>query len=131
FSKALAALPLAVRAQSRADRARIKIDTDRAISEIDPKIYGNFIEHLGRCIDGGVFQEGSRLSDANGFRKDVLDAARKMGIGILRWPCGSRTGGSSRGRSLTGVWAMRWMGPGRWVIAAPKTMASSRWKPPS
>ncbi|HEY2012133.1 MAG TPA: alpha-L-arabinofuranosidase C-terminal domain-containing protein [Bryobacteraceae bacterium] len=92
FSKALIAAPLlaqTARPQPNAPRARIKVDTERVISEIDPKIYGNFIEHLGRCIDGGVFQEGSRLSDTNGFRKDVLDAAKKMGVGILRWPGGN------------------------------------------
>ena len=44
--------------------ARIKIDTERVIGDIDPKIYGNFIEHLGRCIEGGVFEEKSPLSDA-------------------------------------------------------------------
>jgi alpha-N-arabinofuranosidase len=69
--------------------ARIKIDTERVISDIDPKIYGNFLEHLGRCIDGGVFEEGSPLSDANGFRRDVLDAAKKMNVPILRWPGGN------------------------------------------
>ena len=52
-------------------------------------IYGNFIEHLGRCIDGGVFQEGSPLSDANGFRTDVLAAAKNLHVGILRWPGGN------------------------------------------
>jgi len=89
FSKTLVALPIAARAQATLPRARIKVDTERVISDIDPKLYGNFIEHLGRCIDGGVFQEGSRLSDANGFRRDVLDAAKKLGIGILRWPGGN------------------------------------------
>lgn len=89
FSRALLAAPVAARAQARLAHARIKVDTERAISDIDPKIYGNFIEHLGRCIDGGVFEEGSRLSDGNGFRRDVLDAAKKMRIGILRWPGGN------------------------------------------
>src|SRR5689334_4628031 len=88
FSKALMATPFVARAQN-APHARIKVDTERVISAIDPKLYGNFIEHLGRCIDGGVFQEKSPLSDSNGFRKDVLDSAKKMGIGILRWPGGN------------------------------------------
>jgi len=88
FSKSLLAAPLVASAQN-APHARIKVDTERTISAIDPKLYGNFIEHLGRCIDGGVFQEKSPLSDANGYRKDVLDAAKKMGIGILRWPGGN------------------------------------------
>ena len=52
-----------LRAQQYVLKARVKIDTERVIGEIDPKIYGNFIEHLGRCIDGGVFDEKSPLSD--------------------------------------------------------------------
>jgi alpha-L-arabinofuranosidase len=90
FSKlSLAALPLAARAQSPSRPARIKIDTERVISDIDPKLYGNFVEHLGRCVDGGVFQEGSPLSDSNGYRKDVFEAAKNLNIGLLRWPGGN------------------------------------------
>jgi alpha-N-arabinofuranosidase len=89
FAKVLAAAPWIVRAQTAPTRARIKIDTERVISEIDPKIYGNFIEHLGRCIEGGIFDEGSPLSDANGFRRDVLDAVKKLNVTILRWPGGN------------------------------------------
>lgn len=80
---------LTAKAQNGALKARIKVDTERVISDIDPKIYGNFLEHLGRCIDGGVFEEKSPLSDSNGFRRDVLDAAKKLNIPILRWPGGN------------------------------------------
>ena len=89
FASALAAAPFIVRAQSGPLRARIKIDTERVIGQIDPKIYGNFIEHLGRCIDGGVFEERSPLSDSDGYRKDVLEASRSLNVGILRWPGGN------------------------------------------
>ncbi len=90
FSKSLiAAAPMIVRGQSALKSARIKIDTERVISEIDPKIYGNFVEHLGRCVDGGVFQEGSRLSGPDGFRKDVFEGAKNLNIGLLRWPGGN------------------------------------------
>src|SRR5579862_5364136 len=90
FSKTLlAAAPLAAHAQQTVRHARIKIDTERVISDIDPKIYGNFVEHLGRCVDGGVFQEGSKLSDANGYRKDVFTGAKNLNLGILRWPGGN------------------------------------------
>ncbi|MDE2500451.1 MAG: alpha-N-arabinofuranosidase [Alphaproteobacteria bacterium] len=67
----------------------IKIDTGRTRGAIDRKVFGNFIEHLGRCIDGGVFQEGSPLSDSEGFRKDVLAAAKKLDVSLLRWPGGN------------------------------------------
>jgi len=48
FTKSLIAVPFAVRAQQNPLRARVKIDSERIIGDIDPKIYGNFIEHLGR-----------------------------------------------------------------------------------
>jgi alpha-N-arabinofuranosidase len=89
FSKALVAAPWVLRAQQGPPRAHIKIDTERVIDDIDQKIYGNFIEHLGRCIDGGVFEENSPLSDANGFRRDVMDAAKKLNVSLLRWPGGN------------------------------------------
>jgi alpha-N-arabinofuranosidase len=89
FTTALIAVPFAVRAQEGPLRARVKIDTERTIGDIDPKIYGNFIEHLGRCVDGGVFEEGSPLSDANGFRRDVMEAAKKLKATVLRWPGGN------------------------------------------
>src|SRR5919205_2059391 len=83
LTTALIAVPFAIRAQEGPQRARVKIDTERIIGEIDPKLYGNFIEHLGRCIDGGIFEEGSKLSDANGFRKDVLEGTRKLNVTLL------------------------------------------------
>lgn len=84
-----AGAPYILRGQQGALRARVKIVTERVIGDIDPLIYGNFIEHLGRCIDGGVFDEKSPLSDSNGFRRDVLDAARKLHVSQLRWPGGN------------------------------------------
>ena len=89
FSKTLLAAPAIVRAQSGPLHARVKIDTERVIGDIDAKLYGNFIEHLGRCIAGGVFEEKSALSDSNGYRRDVLDAAKKLDVTVLRWPGGN------------------------------------------
>uniref|UniRef100_A0A7V3YID2 non-reducing end alpha-L-arabinofuranosidase n=1 Tax=Candidatus Caldatribacterium californiense TaxID=1454726 RepID=A0A7V3YID2_9BACT len=56
---------------------------------ISPLIYGHFIEHLGRCIYGGVFDEDSPLADSSGFRKDVLEAVRRIKCPVLRWPGGN------------------------------------------
>ena len=89
FSKTVLAAPAILRGQSGQLHARVKIDTERTIGDIDPKLYGNFIEHLGRCIEGGVFDEKSPLADANGYRRDVLDAAKKLDVTVLRWPGGT------------------------------------------
>src|SRR4051812_22518174 len=83
------AAPFILRGQTSPLRARVKIDTERVIGDIDPLIYGNFIEHLGRCVDGGVFDEKSPLSDRNGFRKDVLEGTKKLNATLLRWPGGN------------------------------------------
>ena len=69
--------------------ATLEIDLERRLGTIDPNIYGNFIEHLGRCIYGGIYDEGSPLADADGNRTDVLEAARKLHVTQLRWPGGN------------------------------------------
>ena len=76
-----------------AQNARIKIDTDRQKGQIDKLIYGNFIEHLGRCIYGGVYEPGSPLSDDKGFRKDVMTATQQLNTTIVRWPGGNFVSG--------------------------------------
>ena len=72
---------------------RISIDLRRRLGTVDRRIFGQFIEHIGRCIYGGVYDEGSPLADARGFRRDVLDAARPLRIPILRWPGGNFVSG--------------------------------------
>ncbi|NIM04190.1 MAG: alpha-N-arabinofuranosidase, partial [Armatimonadetes bacterium] len=69
--------------------ARVKIDLDRRLGVIDRKVYGMFIEHLGRCIYGGIYEAGSPLSDENGIRRDVLEASRGLQPPIMRYPGGN------------------------------------------
>jgi alpha-L-arabinofuranosidase len=69
--------------------AKIKIDRDRVIGDISPLIYGNFVEHLGRCVYGGIYEPGSPLADENGFRRDVLQAAKDLNVTITRYPGGN------------------------------------------
>ena len=89
FSATALAAPFLIAAKEGPLTARVKVDTDRRIGEIDRRLYGNFMEHLGRCIYGGVFDEGSPLSDQRGFRRDVLAAARDLKVSQLRWPGGN------------------------------------------
>ena len=78
---------------AQTSQARIKIDIERKVGEIDKKIYGNFVEHLGRCIYGGLYEPGSPLSDKNGFRKDVIQATKELNVSIVRWPGGNFVSG--------------------------------------
>lgn len=82
-----------VRAQAPPDTARIKIDLDRTIGTVDPLMFGNFAEHLGRMIYGGIYDEKSPLSNQYGFRTDVMEAVKELGVSILRWPGGNFSSG--------------------------------------
>jgi len=78
---------------THAQSAKIKIDAERVIGEVDPMLYGNFTEHLGRCIYGGIYDPKSAQADANGLRKDVIEATRKLGVSVVRYPGGNFTSG--------------------------------------
>jgi alpha-L-arabinofuranosidase len=68
---------------------KIAVSPARRIGRIDRNVFGGFVEHLGRCIYGGLYDEGSPLSDSHGFRKDVLGLLRELRMGVLRWPGGN------------------------------------------
>ena len=78
-----------VAAQVFAQNARIKIDLDRTIGTVNKHLYGNFVEHLGRCVYGGIYDTVSKLSDEHGFRKDVMAAVKDLRPTILRYPGGN------------------------------------------
>lgn len=68
---------------------RVEIHLDEPIGLIRPALHGQFIEHLGTCIDGGIWVgETSPISNIGGIRADVVEALRKLHIPVLRWPGG-------------------------------------------
>jgi alpha-N-arabinofuranosidase len=83
--------------------AKIKIDADRIIAEIDPKIYGVFMEPIEfsgkrmglpdsvsfNTLYGNLYDPSSPLADENGFRKDYIDAMKELKITNMRWPGGN------------------------------------------
>ncbi len=74
-------------------KATMVLDRDYAIGEIDKRIYGNFVEHLGRCVYGGIYEPGHPTADKHGFRKDVLDLVRKLNVPVVRYPGGNFVSG--------------------------------------
>jgi alpha-L-arabinofuranosidase len=73
--------------------ARVYVDCRRTIAPLDRNLFGSFLEHLGRAIYEGVYDPGSKLSDPNGFRRDVLAEIRQLGIPIIRYPGGNFVSG--------------------------------------
>src|SRR5262245_31066298 len=72
---------------------RVYLDTRRSLPALDRNIFGSFLEHLGRAIYEGIYDPESKLSDSNGFRKDVADEIKKIGVPIVRYPGGNFVSG--------------------------------------
>lgn len=70
-------------------KAKVICDKNFKIGEIDPRLFGSFLEHMGRVIYTGVYEPEHPESDEEGFRKDVLEAAGRMGVTAVRYPGGN------------------------------------------
>ena len=73
--------------------ARIVIHQARYRSQLDRRLLGSFLEHLGRAVYTGVYEPGSSLADEKGFRKDVIAEVRELGVPMIRYPGGNFVSG--------------------------------------
>ena len=73
--------------------ARAVINQARYRSELDRRLLGSFLEHLGRAVYTGVYEPGSPLADAKGYRQDVIAAVKELGVPIMRYPGGNFVSG--------------------------------------
>lgn len=73
--------------------ARIVADPEFRIGDVDPRLYGSFLEHLGRAIYGGIYEPDHPNSDDMGFRRDVIDLVRELGVPVVRYPGGNFVSG--------------------------------------
>lgn len=80
-------------AQTSTPVTRLAIDSARQIGTVQRQVFGSFLEHLGRAIYGGIFEPGSKLSDNNGFRTDVLKEIKDLGVPLIRYPGGNFVSG--------------------------------------
>jgi alpha-L-arabinofuranosidase len=70
-------------------KAKLIANKNYVVGGISPKLYGSFIEHLGRAVYGGIYEPGHPAADDMGFRKDVLALVQKLGVPIVRYPGGN------------------------------------------
>ncbi|MBN1863446.1 MAG: hypothetical protein JW808_00950 [Victivallales bacterium] len=69
------------------------VHTKFRISRVDPRIFGGFLEHMGRAVYEGVYDPGSLHADSEGCRKDVLEALRRLDMTVMRYPGGNFASG--------------------------------------
>ena len=69
--------------------ARITVDPDLVVGPVRRRAFGSFVEHLGRCVYTGIHEPGHPNADQSGFRTDVLDLVKELGVGTVRYPGGN------------------------------------------
>ncbi|HWD62218.1 MAG TPA: alpha-N-arabinofuranosidase [Humibacter sp.] len=95
-------------------RATITVDRDFTVGPVPRRLFGNFVEHMGRCVYTGIYEPGHPDADENGYRLDVLDLVKELGVSVVRYPGGNFVSGynwedgvgpvDQRPRRLDGAW---------------------------
>lgn len=70
-------------------KSKMIVDKSFKIAEVDKRIYGSFIEHLGRAVYNGIYQPGHPSADEDGFRRDVMELVKELDVPIIRYPGGN------------------------------------------
>jgi alpha-N-arabinofuranosidase len=73
--------------------ATVYLDPNFAVGEVDPRLFGSFVEHLGRCVYTGIFEPDHPAADEEGLRTDVLALVRELGVTVVRYPGGNFVSG--------------------------------------
>ena len=80
-------------AQNVANAARLVVDDDFEVAPVNDRLFGSFVEHLGRCVYKGIYEPGHPEADEDGFRKDVIALVRELGATTIRYPGGNFVSG--------------------------------------
>ncbi|MCO8277091.1 alpha-N-arabinofuranosidase [Actinoplanes sp. TRM 88003] len=73
--------------------ASLNLDPARVVAPVSRRTFGSFVEHMGRCVYGGIYEPAHPAADADGFRQDVLALVREMGVSVVRYPGGNFVSG--------------------------------------
>jgi len=73
--------------------ARLTIDPSFTVGPIDRRLFGSFVEHLGRCVYDGLYEPGHTTADSEGFREDVIELVKELGVSTIRYPGGNFVSG--------------------------------------
>jgi alpha-N-arabinofuranosidase len=73
--------------------ARLTIDPQFAVGDVNPRLFGSFVEHLGRCVYDGIYEPGHPSADSDGFRTDVIELVKELGVSTIRYPGGNFVSG--------------------------------------
>ena len=73
--------------------AVITIDRSAVVAPVSRRIFGSFVEHLGRCVYDGIYEPGHPTANEDGFRLDVIELVKELGSSTIRYPGGNFVSG--------------------------------------
>jgi alpha-N-arabinofuranosidase len=73
--------------------AALTLDPHFTVGAVNRRLFGSFVEHLGRCVYDGIYEPTHVSADAHGFREDVLELVRELGVSTIRYPGGNFVSG--------------------------------------
>jgi alpha-N-arabinofuranosidase len=73
--------------------AKVEVNKTQVISDVDPRLYGSFIEHLGRAVYEGIYEPNHPTANEHGFRQDVIDLVNELNVPLVRYPGGNFVSG--------------------------------------
>ena len=73
--------------------ASLHLDPAFLVGPVDPRLFGSFVEHMGRSVYTGIYEPDHPAADGEGFRQDVLDLVRELGATVVRYPGGNFVSG--------------------------------------
>jgi alpha-N-arabinofuranosidase len=73
--------------------AHLTLDPHFTVGDVNRRIFGSFVEHLGRCVYDGIYEPEHPTADTDGFREDVLELVRELGVSTIRYPGGNFVSG--------------------------------------
>jgi alpha-L-arabinofuranosidase len=73
--------------------ARLTLDPQFTVGIVQRRLFGSFVEHLGRCVYDGIYEPGHPKANPDGFRSDVIDLVRELGVSTIRYPGGNFVSG--------------------------------------
>ncbi|MCJ1683782.1 alpha-L-arabinofuranosidase, partial [Rathayibacter sp. VKM Ac-2928] len=73
--------------------ARVFLDPAAVVAPVNPRLFGSFVEHLGRCVYDGIYEPGHPTANEDGFRLDVVELVKELGSTTVRYPGGNFVSG--------------------------------------
>ena len=71
------------------EKTKILVHKEFQKNQIDPRTYGSYVEHMGRVVYSGIYEPSHSSADENGFRRDVMEKVKEMGVTTVRYPGGN------------------------------------------